>query len=72
MKDWIKIFSSGQLATASMIAGVLNENGIPAKMLDRKDSSYVFLGEVEIYIPAEFVSVATEIVNSLELNKPDA
>ena len=47
MQDWKKVFSSSQLAASSMVMGILNENEIPAKTLNKQDSSYVFLGEVE-------------------------
>lgn len=72
MKDWIKIYSSNLLASASMVADVMNQHEIPAKLLDRKDSAYVFLGEAEVYIPNEFAKVATEILKSIELDTLDA
>jgi hypothetical protein len=72
MKDWIKIYSSSQLALASMIVGVLNQQEVPAKLLDRKDSAYVFLGEAEVYVPTDYVAVATEILKSLELDTLEA
>ncbi len=54
MQDWKKIFSHSQLAYATMIAGLFEEQGIPVKLLNKQDASYVFLGEVELYTPAEF------------------
>jgi len=72
MEDWIKIYSSNQLALSSMIVGVLNQQEVPAKLLDRKDSAYVFLGEAEVYVPADYVAVATEILKSLELDTLEA
>jgi hypothetical protein len=72
MKDWIKIYSSSQLAIASMIVDILNQHDVPAKLLDRKDSAYVFLGEAEVYIPAQFNLVATEILKSIELDTLEA
>jgi hypothetical protein len=44
MKDWKKIYSNNNLATAMMVTDLLIQNEVPAKLLDRKDSSYVFLG----------------------------
>lgn len=72
MKDWIKIYSSNSLVSASMVADVMNQHEVPAKLLDRKDSAYVFLGEAEVYIPNEFVIVATEILKSIELDTLEA
>lgn len=71
MKDWIMIYSNSNLSIAAMIAGLLNEKEVPAKLLNRKDSAYVFLGEAEVYVPAEFVNIAKEILNSTELDKLD-
>ena len=50
MPHWKKVFSSSQLALASMVAGILNEQNIQTNVLNKIDSSYVFLGEVEVYV----------------------
>jgi hypothetical protein len=55
-----------------MIANVLNQHEVPARLIDRKDSAYVFLGEAEVYIPAEYFSVANEILKKLELDTLEA
>jgi hypothetical protein len=68
MKDWTKVFASSQLATAAMVVNLLDENHVPAKLLDRKDSAYVFLGEAEIYVPTEFVEVANQVIKTIELD----
>ncbi len=68
MQDWKKIYSNTSLANVSMVEGMLSEQGIPAKMLNRQDSSYVFLGEMELYVPLEFEVVAKELVNSIKLD----
>ena len=51
--------------------GILNENEIPAQSMNKKDSSYVFLGEVEIYVPADKYKVSMALINTLELSSPD-
>ena len=68
MQDWKKIYSSNQLAQSSMVMGLLNEHDIPAKTLNKQDSSYVFLGEVEVYVPADFFQKAIALVQALDLN----
>lgn len=72
MQDWKKIYSNTSLANVSMVEGMLNEQGIPAKMLNRQDSNYVFLGEMEIYVPVEFEIVAYELLSSINLDALDA
>lgn len=72
MQDWKKKYSNTSLANVSMVEGMLNEQGIPAKLLNRQDSSYVFLGEMELYVPLEFEVIAQELVNSINLDALDA
>ena len=68
MQDWKKVFSSQLLALASMVMGILNENDIPAKSMNKKDSSYVFLGEVEVYVPANLYETSIQLINTIELS----
>jgi len=64
MLDWKKVYSSTQLSVASIVAGLLIEQDIQANVLNKIDSSYVFLGEVEVYVPASDYEKALTIVNS--------
>ena len=66
MKDWKKVFSSTQLATASMVAGILIENEVPANVINKIDSSCVFLGQAEVYVPENLVDKAEAIVKSIQ------
>ena len=67
MQDWKKVFSSIQLATASMVMGILNENGIAAKVLNKQDSSFVFLGKVEVYVQEAQYDIALQVIQDLNL-----
>jgi hypothetical protein len=55
-----------------MVTDLLIQNEVPAKLLDRQDSSYVFLGEVEVYVPNEFVDIAQTVLKTIEQNTLDA
>ena len=68
MQDWKKVFSSSQLAASSMVMGTLNENEIPAKTLNKQDSSYVFLGEVEVYVPLDLYEKAQTLISTIQFN----
>lgn len=68
MQDWKKVFSSSQLAASSMVMGILNENEIPAKTLNKQDSSYVFLGEVEVYVPLDLHEKAQVLISTIQFN----
>jgi hypothetical protein len=67
MQDWKKVFSSQQLAVASMVMGILNENDIPAKSMNKQDSSYVFLGEVEIYVPIDLYDASVLLISTIQI-----
>jgi predicted glycosyltransferase involved in capsule biosynthesis len=68
MQDWKKVFSSNQLAASSMVMGILNENEIPAKTLNKQDSSYVFLGEVEVYVPLNMFEKALSLISNTQFD----
>jgi len=68
MQDWKKVFSSSQLAASSMVMGILNENEIPDKTLNKQDSSYVFLGEVEVYVPLDLYEKAQTLISTIQFN----
>lgn len=72
MNNWTKIYSNGSLARATIVVNLLTEKEIPASLLNRKDSAYVFLGEAEVYVPAEFVNIAKDILSTIELDLLDA
>lgn len=67
MSQWKKVFSSSQLALASMVAGILNEQNIQANVLNKIDSSYVFIGEVEVYVAEDDYENAVGIVKDFQV-----
>jgi hypothetical protein len=66
MSNWKKVFSSSQLAVASMVSGILMEKQIQTNVLNKIDSSYVFLGEVEVYVSAADYENALLIVKDIQ------
>ena len=67
MSNWKKVFSSSQLAIASMVSGILMEQKIQTNVLNKIDSCYVFLGEVEVYVAAADYENAMRIVKDFQL-----
>lgn len=68
MQDWKKVYSSTQLATAAMVTGILNENGIAANTLNKQDSAFVFLGKVEVYVPQSDYDRAMELIKGIAID----
>ncbi len=67
-QEWKKVFSSSELAKSSIEMGLLNENDIPAKTLNKQNSAFVFLGEVEVHVPADFFDQAVALIDKLNLD----
>ena len=68
MKSWFKIYSTGSYAEASIIKGMLEENSISTILLNKQDSSYLCLGEIELYVPFQFKDVALNLTNKTLFN----
>jgi len=68
MKSWYKIYSTGSYAEANIIKGKLEENNIKAVLLNKQDSNYLFLGEIELYVSVHFKDVAIHLVNNVLFN----
>lgn len=64
MKGWIVVFKTPILARASIVKGVLAENGIEAVIMNKKDSTlHLDHGQLEVLVPSEVVLKAIKIVN---------
>ncbi|MCD6202168.1 MAG: DUF2007 domain-containing protein [Bacteroidales bacterium] len=65
-KNWIKIFSTDQPYQAELARQVLEENGIQAVVMNKKDSSYLMFGETELYVSQDEVIKAKQLIKTLE------
>ena len=68
MKSWYKIYTTDSYTEANIIKGMLEENSIKAILLNKQDSSYLFLGEIELYVSVHFKDVAIRLVNNILFN----
>jgi hypothetical protein len=53
-EDWHLLIRTRDLPKAEILKGMLEENDIPVVMLNKQDSLYVFIGEIELYVPHSF------------------
>ncbi len=65
-KGWEKIFSTSLFWQAEMARQVLEEAGIQAVVIDKKDSSYLAFGEAEVYVKQDDVIRAKQLIKNLE------
>jgi len=59
--DFIKVYEAGKLYEAELVVGLLSVNDIEATIINKQDGRYLF-GEVEVYVTAEDVEKAKEII----------
>lgn len=68
MHNLFLLYSTTNNAEASIIKGMLEENGITVFMMNKQDSSYVNFGQVEIYVPLTFKDLALNLLNKSLMN----
>jgi hypothetical protein len=68
MQSWKKIFSTRNMAEASIIRGMLDENEIPVQLMNKQDSSYLNFGDIELYVPGHLTETAKQLVDQTLLN----
>lgn len=65
--NWIKVYSDTSSIRAHLLLAVLNDNGLHATLLDKKDSSYAgSFGDIEIYVPREESVEALKLVEEFQ------
>lgn len=72
MDNWINVMTTANSARAEIARGVLEQNGINAVLMDKKDSSYSnIFGYVEVMVPIENAEAAkTLIANEVTPEQP--
>jgi len=65
-REWQIIYSSANKMQATIVLQHLQDEGIEAVMMDKKDSSYTIFGESEIYCPLEQSFDALNILEKIE------
>jgi hypothetical protein len=63
--DWKKIKTYTNAVQAEIVKQMLEENGIPAVVLNKQDSSYLF-GKIELYVNEASIDVAERLVGEAE------
>ncbi|TAE87625.1 MAG: DUF2007 domain-containing protein [Bacteroidetes bacterium] len=64
-----KIYETSNPIDAQIIKQVLEENGIEAVTLNKRDSSYQLFGLIEIYCHTDKVLLALQIIKNKSVNE---
>jgi hypothetical protein len=66
-EQWVRVYETQNLTEASILKGLLEENGLPVQLLNKQDSAYL-LGTAEIYVPLKMLPAAELIIEGNRLN----
>ena len=58
------LYSTKNYLEANIIKGKLEENNIRAVILNRQDTSYISIGEIELYVPAHLKDIAVHLIDN--------
>jgi len=66
-QGWVKIYTSDLDFKANMVSTVLKDHDIDVIIMNKKDSSYLAFGAIELYIHQANFDKAIEIIIKNEL-----
>ena len=64
MQSWIKVFEDKNQIRAEIVKGVLEENGISALVMKKKETVYQVFGTYEVLVPNENVLDAMKLIQN--------
>ena len=65
--DWVKVYESPNVSDAEIVKGKLEENEIDAVVMNKKDSSYLTFGQVEVYVKPNDEQAALKLISTQEV-----
>jgi len=64
MENWIKVFESDAQVRAEIVKGVLEEHGISAVVLNKKETIYKIFGTYQVLVQLKDSILASTIVQN--------
>lgn len=64
MDSWIKVFENQNQIRAEIVKGVLEENGISAVVMNKKETVYHVFGTYEVLVTNENVLEAMKLIQN--------
>lgn len=65
--NWVKVYSSTILQNVELLRHLLRENGIDAIVMNKQDSAYVAIGEIDLMVNGTDVLRAKKIITEVRL-----
>ena len=67
MLDWGCVYTGNQFHIIEIIRAALKDQEIEAFVIDKRDSSYIGFGVIELYVPNSDVILSKLIIEQLDL-----
>ena len=64
---WQSIYVSNKMHLVEIVKAVLADNDIPAVVVDKRDSSYITIGDIELYVSEENAILARVLIEQNNL-----
>ncbi|MCB6972080.1 MULTISPECIES: putative signal transducing protein [Butyricimonas] len=64
MENWVSVFSTTEEFVAERIKEVLTDSGIPAVVLNQRDSSYKTFGDINVMVNKEDREKAEQVIKA--------
>jgi len=65
-KKWEKVYSALSLQQVEIMRIMLGQNDIPAVVVNKQDSMYVMIGEVELHVQQDNVMRAINLIEKAQ------
>ncbi len=62
LSKWAKVYETKMPYRAEIVKDILDQKGINAIVLNKKDSAYHIFGQLEVHVKAELVIKALKII----------
>ena len=64
--NWIKVYTSTEPYKIELLKGLLLKHNIKAISINKKDSSYLVFGDIELFVTSKDVLHAKNLINKQE------
>ncbi len=61
-ESWERVYLSDKMHLVEIVKAILADNDINSVVLDKRDSSYISVGDIEVYVSAENAIIARLII----------
>lgn len=62
-ENWQKVFTSSNIQQVEILKGLLHEKDIESVIINKQDSLYTMIGEIQLFVSRDDVLQAIKIIN---------